>query len=522
MARGRKQRRRSRHRRNPTSRQVATWAGAAIAAGLVGYGAYRFNRSRRGPKYELPQPPQGTGEPVPIACELGPRYPGFEQDSSGACVPTDATPPGYYVDVNCTDFVFVPGPGAQSQDLAKTIASLAAITKDPKNRSADPTYNVTQFLSKYWPDCTWPPVGGTPRLQQLFVALSFLIGREVQHRGGRVLGTGNVDEIDERIATRLAQLGMPPYDQRVVPEILLPDYQNEGEPGIAQPPGPGPDINEPGPTQGTIDLPPGGPVMPGDFPFPEYHFVPPAPPVLKHCQEVPYTKSQSGIDVDDAFWAQQFVGGDPLPKTTHDFLIFDFDISDFSECKAWNIRFGLCLQPTGGAIYGLLNPNNPLPDNPLHLRNEDGAGLVWAQFTSKPLWKRQYSAVIGLANTTGKAVADQPHPINDPGVDPCSNDELIWPTPSVNHFLVTADWGAEPRFRETIWEPRPRVSIVTSGRKVYARLHYVGMPRFLMVGADPQWGGIDAPTEQDGHLVSSTAQKTSFEAAYKVWALGIS
>ena len=514
-----KTRRRQRHRSNPTPRQIATWAGAAAAAGLVGYGAVRLVRSRRSPKFELPPPPQGTGQPGAIACELGPSYPGFVQDATGACVPTDDTPPGIYVDVACTDFVYVPGDdGPQPKDLDRVISTLAFVTKqDPTSRAADPTYNVTNFLHMYWPDCTWPPVGGTPRLQQLFVVLSFLLGREIVHRGGRVLGTASMDNVDELVAMRLTQLGMPQYEPSVVPEIVLPDYLEDEEPGEAQPPGPGPDINEPpGPGPGMIDLPPGGPVMPGDFPSPEPPTVFPGFPAtqpLKHCQEVPYTKSQTKIDLAPAFWSQ---------GSTHDFLIFDFGISDFSDCKIWNIRFGICLQPVGGSIYGLLNPDNPLPDNPLHMRNEDNAGLVWAQFTSSPLWKRQYSARIGLANATGNAVTDNLKLITDPGVDPCQNDASIWPTPSVDHFIVTADWSAEPRFRETNWKPGPRVSLVTSGKKVYARLRYVGMPRFLLGGADPQWGGIDTPNSLDGELVSSVSQKTGFEAAYKVWALGAS
>lgn len=452
-----------------------------------------------------------------MACEIGPSYPGFVLDERGACVPTSDTPPGIYVDVACSNFVYVGGDdGPQIDELDKTIWTLAQATKDPTTRSADPSYNVTLFLQKHWPNCTWPPVGGTARLQQLFNVLSIMMGREVVHRGGRVLGTADMDEVDERVASRLLELGMPEFDPSVVPEIPLTPYEDDDDLPEGQPPGPGPDgpnIDEPDEQTGGIDLPPGG----QDFPEPAPQDPVTVYPVdlegaLKECQKVPYSPPEyKNIDLDPAFWT--------ATPQTHDFFLFDFKPGGkWRDCKIFNLRFGLCVVSVSGSLYGALDPNNPLPDHPLHLRNEDGAGIDWDQFRSPARWKRQYRTTIGLAD--GKAVADQPTPINDPGVDPCADDPIRWPTPSVTKFIVTADHGVEPRFRETDWTPRPRVSIVTQGTKVYARLRYFGFPRFLVGGADPQWGGIDTPNNLDGHLVSSASQKTSFEASYKVWALG--
>lgn len=510
MARAtRTRRKRRRARYNPTSRQVVTWAGAAAAAGIVGYGAYRLSRSRR-PKFELPEPPQGVGEPTPIGCELGPSYPGFVQDASGACVPTDATPPGFYVDVACADFVYVDGDvGEQPDDLDATISTLVQFTKDPTKRAADPTHNVTQFLQKFWPACTWPPVSGTPRLQQMFIVLSFLMGREIVRRGGRVLGTGDLAEVDERVATRLAQLGMPVYDPSIVPEIPLPSLADELDEASPEPgPGPGPDVDEPGPKQGGIDLPPGGQQIPGQQP--------PAPqePVdaqllpLKPCQKFPYAPpAKKNIEVEPARWTG---------PSTHDFLLFDLLADDNAECRYFNLRFGLCLRATASQIFGLFDPTKPTAG--VHLRNEDTTPVDWSTFHNEALWKRQYRTRVGIKD--GKTLFDPPTPIIDPGVDPCSNDPVRWPVASNGTFIVDVPPLGEISPMQLPWKPTPKVTLVAKGRKIYARLSYTGMPQFLLGGADPQFGGIDVPDEWNGELVANRFQTTTLRADYKVWALG--
>jgi hypothetical protein len=505
-------RKRRRARFNPTSREVATWAGAVAAAGLVGYGAYRL-RKRSKKKFELPEPPQGTGEPTPIGCELGPAYPGFILDSSGACVPTSDTPPGIYVDSMCTDFAYVPGDdGPQPREFDKLIWNLVAATRDPRMRSADPTYNVTNFLRSYWPDCTWPPVGGTPRLQQLFNVLSLLIGKEVVHRGGHVLGTGDLDTVDEQVAARLAALGMPEFDPDVVPEIELPKYEEDeglGEEQPPGPPGPGPDVNEPEQPGGGVDLPPGGQGFPSDDPVePVIVYPVDLEGALRDCQKIPWSPpAKHKIAMEDARWTG---------PSTHDFLLFDFDIGDNAECVAYNVRFGLCLRTTEINIYGEYHAGVPIAG--VHLRNADGTPVNWESLQQPALWKRQYKTRVGLAN--GKAVFDAPTPISDPGVDPCPDDATAWPSAPASGFIVDVPPLGEFSPMNLPWMPRPRVELVAKNRKVYVRLFYSGMPKFLLGVKDTKWGGVKVPDVWVGEYVANRFQDTAFKGDFKMWSLG--
>ncbi len=376
-------------------------------------------------------------------------------------------------------------------------------------RSADPTHNVTLFLRKFWPNCTWPPVGGTPRLQQLFNVLSLLIGREVVHGGGRVLGTGDIDEVDELVAARLIDLGMPEFDPDVVPEIVLPVYDADDDlpEGQPEPPGDGPDVDEPEDQGGLLDLPPGG----QDFPDP-------ADPVtvypldlegaLLPCQKVPWTPpAQHNIALEDARWTG------PSMK---DLLLFDFDVGDNAQCVTYNVRFGLCLRTLGGDLYGEYHAGDNLAG--VHLRNADGSPVDWNSLQQPAVWKRQFKTRIGIAN--GKAVFDPPTPISDPGVDPCGDDAKKWPIAGDGGFIVDVPPLGEFSPMNLPWDPKPRVQLVGKNRKVYVRIFYTGMPKFMLGVKDSKWGGIEVPDEWVGGYVADRFQTTRFRADLKKWALG--
>ncbi len=483
-------------------------AASIAAAGAMGYGGYRLAKALRGRDMPPLGPPQGGGGPV--ACDLGPNYPGFVQNEAGVCTPTAATPPGIYVDVNCQDFTFVNGDeGVQSADLDKTIYALISATRDPTMRSADPTHNVTLFLQKFWPNCTWPPVNGTPRLQQLFNVLSLLIGREVVHGGGRVLGTGSLDDVDEAVAERLMELGMPEFNPDVVPEIVLPIYEEDDGFPEGQPPDDGPDVQEPdGGVDGGIDLPPGG----QDFPEPPgpvtVYPVGDLEDALLPCQKVPWSPpAKHNVALEDARWTG---------PSSHDFLLFDFDVGDNSECVAYNVRFGLCLRTIGSDIYGEYHAGDNLAG--VHLRNADATPVDWGSLQQPAVWKRQFKTRIGIAN--GKAVFDPASVVNDPGVDPCLDDAMRWPHASAGGFVVDVPPLGEFSPMNLPWNPNPRVELVGKNRKVYVRLFYSGMPQFLLGVEDPKWGGIEVPDAWVGEYVANRFQTTRFRADFKQWALG--
>lgn len=515
----RKTKRRRSRRRNPSSlaRDAAWVFGGAAAFTLAAYGLHRATARFRQPKspFDLPPPPQGSVGPGAVACEIGPNYPGFTRNDQGACVPTDATPPGIYVDAACQDFIFVAGDnGTQPDTLEALITDARDASLEAEAKSADPTDVVTVFLQQFWPACTWPPTSiQSNRMVMLFEALSFIVGRAIIDEGGRVLGTSSEDVVDEQVVQRLAELGLPPFEQAVVPEFNLSDIHDDDGlviPGIVYPgipPKPtGPFPQEPDPPMGGIDLPPGGQQIPSqgpDDPVTVY------PVDFQPCQLTPYAPPPYvNISVEPARWTG---------PSTQEFLLLDYGLPARALCGGYNIRFGLCLTTTGGQIYGLLNRDQPSP-YPLHLRNEDGATIDWSNFGQPASWKRQYAARARIKN--GKVEAELLNAINDPGVDPCPDLDIMWPVASNGTFIVDVPPTGEFSPMQFKWKPRPKVTIVVRGKKIYAQLAYVGMPQFLLGGADPQWGGIAVPDEWEGDLVAARFQTTPMRAAYKVWALG--
>lgn len=225
--------RRRARRRNPSALQLTLIGLGVVSAAGVGYGVFELVRRQKAKFSTLPPPPEAT--PLPSGC--GRQYPGFVFDGS-ACVPGPTTPAGIYVNESCTDFTFVRGDtGSQPDLIEQIVVGAATSTADPEAPSADPTKLASSFLAATWPSCSWPPKGtATPRIQQLYVAMVFVIGREILIAGGRVLGTTSPDILDEQITELLEAMGLPEYDPDVVPEIDLPDsYENEIDLSVLHP-----------------------------------------------------------------------------------------------------------------------------------------------------------------------------------------------------------------------------------------------------------------------------------------------
>jgi hypothetical protein len=172
-------------------------------------------------------------------------------------------------------------------------------------------------------------------------------------------------------------------------------------------------------------------------------------------------------------------------------------------------------------LYGSLNPENPQPNLIFNIRNEDNSAINWSQFTWSPLFKRQYKLKVALVNGAATLVPDSVSHAYDAGVDPCIGTNQVWPTPSPR-YIVLAAWKQGLTFRNTPWQPTPYVTWVGKGKKFYARVHYVGMPQFLIGGADPAFGGIDVSDypSATGQGVAAAGQTTSFRMDYKVWGIG--
>ena len=212
--------RRSRKRSNPTAQQWGIAAAATVAVAAAGYGGYRYFARRRKTDEALPGL-EGVGEPGQITCEIGPDYPGFVTAQDGACVPSGTTPAGIYVDRACQDFVFVSGDdGPQVDNLELLIGAMAIQSKALNAPSAEPLVASIGFLHKFWPNCTWPPTADSPpRLIHMFEALTLLIARSIIKNGGRVLGTKSDTVVDDLVADRMSQLGLPEFDLEIVPEL---------------------------------------------------------------------------------------------------------------------------------------------------------------------------------------------------------------------------------------------------------------------------------------------------------------
>jgi len=205
-----------------------------------------------------PQPASGTlgqlpgGEGVvdpgytPDVCGLGPSYPGFAWDGVD-CVPSITTPPGIYIVDDCQDFLFVTGDdGPQPDDLEARIANAAAQSQEgggggilglKSNPSdANPTDIVTSFLSAWWPQCQWPPSpDGAPRIVQMYMALSIMVGRLISDQGGNVIGANSPSMVDEAVGDLLIELGFTEFTPELVSEIPLPMYAGDLPPAYELP-----------------------------------------------------------------------------------------------------------------------------------------------------------------------------------------------------------------------------------------------------------------------------------------------
>ena len=228
-----------RRTRNPSAFGTIILGAYAVAAVAAGYAVYRVIARRRQAKGIDPSrgltPPTGDG-PVPSPLggaapppgECGAAYPGFTFDGQG-CVPTDATPAGIYVGEGCSDFVFVEGEeGPQLDFLESLIKQHAEGTRHAEDESADPTALASEFFANFWGECGWPPAPSSPRrIVQLYQAIVYTIGHEIIAAGGRVLGTKDPDVVDEQIAERLAEMGFFDFEPDVVPEIIIPELEDE-------------------------------------------------------------------------------------------------------------------------------------------------------------------------------------------------------------------------------------------------------------------------------------------------------
>lgn len=208
-----------RRRRNPTPIKLWLTIGVGAAAAIGGgYVAYRVvtGRRRKAVTPPLARPSLGAG-----GCPSGFFFDGKR------CMPVETPdlfqPAGIYVQ-QCQDFVFVPGDSGPQLDFLQAMVEVEAEESAPDEAlSADPTVLATDFFSEFWGECQWPPAPNAPqRLVQLYVALSYVIGREIVAAGGRVLGTSDPDLVDEQIAERLASLGFFDFNPDIVPEIELP------------------------------------------------------------------------------------------------------------------------------------------------------------------------------------------------------------------------------------------------------------------------------------------------------------
>jgi len=522
--RGRRRSKRLRTNPWPDWAVTTAWVGGGILAlGAAAYGLKELReRVLAGPSYKgLPPPPQQAPQPPGTPACGRPEYPGFVV-KNGQCVPGPTTPPGIYVLPDCLDFVFVEGDtGPQHERLASIVETAIADSSDPESPSIDPAILVANFLAETWPTCPWPPAGdGPPRIVHMFMALSLVVGHTIVNEGGRVLGTAVPDVVDEQIASRFAELGLPDFDPSIVPEIVIPEIVLG--PFLAKPVI-GPFVAHPY----EPFVPP--PVGPGGLLGPEQGEQKPKP--LKKCQTTPYAPlAFRNKDLPSAEWNE---------IRQHEIKIFDFGIDDFADCKEWSLRFGFCMWPTSGQLYGLLNPDYEEPSVPVLIRNEDNSPIHWGEFTWHPLYKRQYQLKVALVDGVAKLVPGTTQNY-DGGVDPCQEKQKIWPTPTSGRYLVTAKGGgALPGFSETLWHPGPFVTWKSKGKKFYAVLQYSGMPVFHVgcvsgggvdpsIRCDPFGAGLDVGNYPDaatarqyvGKGVAQAGQKTPFRMDYKVWGIG--
>lgn len=491
----RPRRRRSlRRRRNPNRRTVLLAVGAVAAAGAVGYGGYRLSKALRA-RSPLPLgPTQGGG--APVICDLGPNYPGFVRDDSGACSPTAATPPGIYVDATCDDFTYVKGDeGEQVARLDSMIETARVASLQPDAKSADPTEVIEQFLRMTWPQCTWPPSqDSSARIAQMFNALSLLVGRLIVKNGGRVLGTSSSDLVDEQVAERLAELGLPPYDPDVVPELKLPIFPIIVYPNFPTPPGP-----ESDPEGGKIDLPPGGQQIPSqDDDLPE-------------CAVLAQIRTVSRV-----LPATNFV-----TKRVETFKIWS---PTSGECDRYEVAFGVCLQPS--SFFGYMDPyvsdDKPADVGEIlfRIQQSNNAGMDWSMFETPVVFKGQFRTSVRVNPNGSITIVSNPKlsAIDNAALDPCPNKPDRWPIPQAS-FEVRAsdgDWK--------YWEPVPRFAVLEQGSNLMLRVTYFGLPYFDRYDADvadnfPALADALGPPE-GVEAIARIGWKTPQNLTVKVWSGG--
>ena len=490
-SRKRPQKRRADRRNNPTRAQ---WIGGAIVVGTAAVATVAIIESRRGvaaalpsgrplpqplPLPPLPDAPEGAGvgEGVGTTCDLGPSYPGFTWDGI-ECVPGEQTPPGIYIVDDCTDFIFVGGDdGPQPDDLETRIfEATQAVTEIQGDLGVsyipetDPTTIVTDFFRTFWPQCTWPPVGGPERIIQLYMSLSVLVGRMVVDTGGNVLGTGAADEVDELVAQRLMELGFTEFRPDLVPEIDLSVAPLEEEP--PQPPEPelpeeeGPEFppDDPGLGPGLLDLPGGGGVLP-----------PSQQPGA--CDADPVEGPTQVIVLPNTSWAEPRVEQYPL-----------WTAPNGHTCPEYTIDFGVCVY-SQATTFGALDPYlGPPPDFGIGIfqitRTVDE--MDWSQFLAPLTWKRQFRVHVRHSEMSGSVTFKYPAtPLQtqvSARVDACPTRERNWPSPS---FRVVDEEG-----NERLWNAEPRVTVTISGKQLRARIEYTGLPVFNPGNVEqPELGG---------------------------------
>lgn len=499
-----RRRRPLRRRKNPDRRTVLLAVGAVAAAGAVGYGGYRLSKALRSTSPPPLGPSQGGGGPV--LCEIGPNYPGFVRDGSGVCSPTDATPPGIYVDATCDDFTFVKGAkdndGEQAARLDSMIETARVASLEPDAKSADPTDVVTQFLRMTWPQCTWPPSATSPpRIAQLFNALSLLVGRLIVHNGGRVLGTSAEDLVDEQVAERLAELELPVYDPELVPEIKLPVFPIIVFPTFPTDP-PGPDIDEPAPGGGLIELPPGGQQIPsqgGDDELPE-------------CAILAQIRTVTRVLPPTNF----------VTKRVETFKIWS---PTSGECKRYEVAFGVCLQASShfGYLDAYVSDNKPADVGEVffRIRQSNGSGIDWAMFETPVRYKAQFRTSIRVNPNGSITIVSNPKiaEIDNKDLDPCSSKSGRWPIPEQQTYEVRAtdgDWK--------YWEPVPRFAVLEQGSNLMLRVTYFGLPYFDRYDEDvaehfPDLADALGPP-QGIEGIARIGWKTAQNLTVKVWSGG--
>jgi hypothetical protein len=298
--------------------------------------------------------------------------------------------------------------------------------------------------------------------------------------------------------------------------IPLPP-QGQGGPAAPVPPGPfepqpppigpipavpfpggggGPQIPEPQPPQGGINLPPGGvgPGMPG---------VEPIDPCATTSAYMPGIRR---YELPDALW---------FKRLTYDVALFNFASSGHSKCPVWRIYVGFCIQ--ADVNLGLLDslPPEQAADVIWHIRNKDNAGIDWANFKHPLVWKWQGVGTMsfkkGVAQGGMLGALTKQYDIEN--ADACPELAQRWPKPtSFSGYDVLGDDG-----EKRSWNPNPVIEMIGKGQQIYARITFAGFPVWRLAGTDTP----EVEHFNDGHYHAvSHIDKPSREMTIstKVWA----